>query len=130
MIKGCFKHVPRRFQGCVTSVSRVVQESLKYVSRVFERCFKKISKVFYPSFNEVSRGSKERVFQETFKFQGCFRGIGRRVWRSSQAAFGRLTGNDVSGHYKRHFFFFFFFSSPLTFLIEGVLGSKKLFCKS
>ena len=62
--------------------------------------------------------------------------IGTSVRRSRRSAFGRLTGNDVSGHYKRHyflflfFFFFFFFSPSSTFLIEGVLGSKNLFSKS
>ena len=50
--------------------------------------------------------------------------IDTSVRRSSRSAFGRSTGNDVSGHYKRHSFLFFpfFFSSPSsTFLIEGVL---------
>ena len=66
--------------------------------------------------------------------------VGTSVRRSSRSSFGRLTGNDVSGHYKRHyflffflflFFFFLFFSSPSsTFLIEGVLGSKNLFSES
>ena len=63
--------------------------------------------------------------------------FGTSVRRSSRSAFGRSTGNDVSGHYKRHYFlfsfflFFSFFSSPSsTFLIEGVLGSKKLFSES
>ena len=37
--------------------------------------------------------------------------IGTSVRRSSRSAFGQLTGNDVSGNYKRHYFlsFFFFF---------------------
>ena len=62
--------------------------------------------------------------------------IGTSVRRSSRSAFRRLTGNDVSGHYKRHYFlsffsfFFLFFSPSSTFLIEGVLGSKNLFCES
>ena len=30
--------------------------------------------------------------------------IGTSVRRSSRSAFGRSTGNDVSGHYKRHYF--------------------------
>ena len=65
----------------------------------------------------------------------CLQGIGTSVRRSSRSAFGRSTGNDVSGHYKRHYFLFFFlfflFSSPSsTFLIEGVLGSKNLFSES
>ena len=46
-------------------------------------------------------------------------------------ALRRLTGNNISGHYKRQpFLFFFFFSPSYTFLIEGVLGSKNLFSKS
>ena len=61
--------------------------------------------------------------------------FGTSVWRSSRSAFGRPTGNDVSGHYKRHcflfFFSFFFFLFPSsTFLIEGVLRSKNLFSES
>ena len=32
--------------------------------------------------------------------------IGTSVRRSSRSAFGRSTGNDVSGHYKRHYFLF------------------------
>ena len=41
------------------------------------------------------------------------------------------TGNDVSGHYFRHYFLFFHFSPPSRpFLIEGVLGSKNLFSES
>ena len=46
--------------------------------------------------------------------------------RSSWSAFGRWSGNDISGHYKRHYFF------PLlsSFLIEGVLGSNNLFGES
>ena len=45
------------------------------------------------------------------------------------------TGNDVSGHYFRHyfllFFSFFIFSPPSRpFLIEGVLVSKNLFSES
>ena len=35
--------------------------------------------------------------------------FGTSVRRSSRSAFGRSTGNDVSGHYKRHYFLFFFF---------------------
>ena len=34
--------------------------------------------------------------------------IGTSVRCSNRSAFGRSTGNDVSGHYKRHSFFFFF----------------------
>ena len=34
---------------------------------------------------------------------------------------GRSTGNDVSGHYKRHSFIYLFFPPSSTFLIEGVL---------
>ena len=42
---------------------------------------------------------------------GCFisQYIGMSVRRSSRSAFGRSTGNDVSGHYKRHYFLFFLF---------------------
>ena len=32
--------------------------------------------------------------------------FGTSVRRSSRSAFGRSTGNDVSGHYKRHYFLF------------------------
>ena len=35
--------------------------------------------------------------------------FGTSVRRSSRSAFGRSTGNDVSGHYKRHYFLFLFF---------------------
>ena len=57
--------------------------------------------------------------------------IGASVRRTSRSAFGRSTGNDVSGHYKRHYFLFSFFSSPSsTFLIEVVLKSKNLFTKN
>ena len=64
--------------------------------------------------------------------------IGMSVRCSSRSVFGRSTGNDVSGHYKRHYFFsIFFFSSSIfpfspsrPFLIEGVLGSKNLFSES
>ena len=51
--------------------------------------------------------------------RAAFQSVG--VWRP--------TGNDVSGHYKRHYFLSFFFPSS-TFLIEGALGSKNLFSKS
>ena len=71
-----------------------------------------------------------------FQFSFVYKDIGMSVRRSSRSAFGRSTGNDVSGHYKRNYFLFFFFlfsffSSPSsTFLIEGVLGSKNLFSES
>ena len=55
--------------------------------------------------------------------------FGTSVRRSSRSAFGRPTGNNVSGHYKRHYFLSFFFPSS-TFLIEGALGSKNLFRES
>ena len=54
----------------------------------------------------------------------CLQTLGTSVPRSSRSAFGRPTGNDVSGHYI--IFFPFFFPSS-TFLIEGALGSKNLF---
>ena len=42
--------------------------------------------------------------------------IGKRGRRSSRSVFGQLTGNDVSGHYKRYYFFFFsFFLRRLLF---------------
>ena len=50
--------------------------------------------------------------------------IGTSVQRSSRSAFGRLTGNDVSGHYKHHHFPFILRHN--LFFIEGVLGSKNL----
>ena len=58
--------------------------------------------------------------------------IGMSVRRSSRLAFGRSTGNDVSGQYKHHYFLFLFsfFSPSSTFLIEGVLWSKNLFSES
>ena len=43
---------------------------------------------------------------------------------SSRSAFGRLTGNDVSGHYKRHYSFFLVFPPLSTFLIEGCSEQK------
>ena len=51
---------------------------------------------------------------------------------SSWSAFGQSTGNNVSGHYKQHYFLLVFSQFPplSTFLIEGVLGSRNLFCKS
>ena len=36
--------------------------------------------------------------------------IGTSVQLSSWSAFGRSTGYDVSGHYKRHYFLFFLLS--------------------
>ena len=56
--------------------------------------------------------------------------IGTSVLCSSRSAFGRSTGNDVSGHFKHHYFLFFLFSPLSTFLIEGVLGSKNLYGES
>ena len=57
--------------------------------------------------------------------------FGTSVRRSSRAAFGRSTGNDVSDHYKRNYYIIIFFFSPSsTFLIEGVLESKNLFRES
>ena len=45
--------------------------------------------------------------------------IGTSVRRSSRSAFGRLTGNDVSGHYKHHYFLFsFLFSFFFSFLFS------------
>ena len=43
------------------------------------------------------------------------------VWHSSRSAFGGSTGNDVSGHYKRHYFLIFFFS--FLFLLRRLLFS-------
>ena len=77
----------------------------------------------------VKKSTTTIVEEPRAQFVKC---IGTSVRRSSRSAFGRSTGNDVSGHYKRHYFLFsFFFSSPSsTFLIEGVLGSKNLFSES
>ena len=48
-----------------------------------------------------------------------------------RSAFGRSTaGNDVVATIFIRIFFFFRFSLSRPFLIEGVLGSKNLFCKS
>ena len=57
-----------------------------------------------------SRWSLERgiLFLKTEAFPCLYSNIGTRMWRSSRSAFRRLTGNDVSGHYKRHSFFFIF----------------------
>ena len=41
--------------------------------------------------------------------------IGTSVRRSSRSAFGRSTGNNVSGHYKRHYFFPFFWHERAAF---------------
>jgi len=56
--------------------------------------------------------------------------FGTSVRRSSRSAFGRSTGNDVSGHYKRHYFlffsffsFFFFFFFFFFFLLRRLLFS-------
>ena len=46
--------------------------------------------------------------------------FGTSVRRSSRSAFGRLTGNDVSGHYKRHYFLFFSF-----FFLRRLIFSQK-----
>ena len=47
--------------------------------------------------------------------------------RSSRLAFGRPTGNDVSGQWpQKTTLFSFLFSLSSTFLIEGVLESKNL----
>ena len=65
----------------------------------------------------------------------CSANIGTSGQRSSWSAFSRSTGKDISGHYKRHSFIFFLYpflfgSLSSTFLIEGELRSKTLFCKS
>ena len=49
--------------------------------------------------------------------------LGTSVRRSSRSAFGRSTGNDVSGHYKRHYFLFFFLF--FSFLLRRLLFSQK-----
>ena len=49
--------------------------------------------------------------------------IGTSGRRSSRSAFGRSTGNDVSGHYKRHYFLFFLFF--LFSFLRRELFSKK-----
>ena len=33
-----------------------------------------------------------------------------KAYWHERASFGRSTGNDVTGHYKRHYYYFFFFS--------------------
>ena len=50
--------------------------------------------------------------------------IATSMRRSSRSAFRRLTGNDVSGHYKRHYFFLIFiFIFFLFFLLRRLLFS-------
>ena len=63
----------------------------------------------------------ERVYSE-MKYH---RGIGTSVRRSSRSAFGRLTGNDVSGHYKRHYFLSFFFFLFFSFFFSVVYFSHR-----
>ena len=150
------------FQECFLNyygVSEKFQVCFRKVSRVFLKCFKCYWRKFEGSFRRVSR--KFQNLLGCFKIAICLKvycymalisatwaegvrvlllwlilemknKIGTSVRRSSRSAFGRSTGNDVSGHYKRHYIlFFFFFSSPSsTFLIEGVLGSKNLFRES
>ena len=56
----------------------------------------------------------------------------------SQSLFGWSTGNDINSHYFHDYFSFYFssislflFSPPsTTFLIEGMLETKYLFCES
>ena len=43
---------------------------------------------------------------------------------------GRLATTLVYRYFHRFFILFHFFSPSRTFLIQGVLGSQKLFCKS
>ena len=57
--------------------------------------------------------------------------IGTSGQRSSRSAFARSTGNDVSGHYKRHCFPFFpFFLRHDLFSWKEFLDQKNLFCES
>ena len=44
-----------------------------------------------------------------------FQSFGTSVRRSSRSALGRSTGNDISGHCKRHYFLSFFFLRCLLF---------------
>ena len=57
-----------------------------------------------------------------------FHSIGMSVRRSSRSAFGRSTGNDVSGHKIRHYFFSIF--SIATFSLRRSARIKKLSCKN
>ena len=50
---------------------------------------------------------------------------GTSVRRFSRSAFGRSTGNDVSGHYKRHYFLFLFFFLFFFFFLRRLLFSQK-----
>ena len=54
--------------------------------------------------------------------------FGTSVRCSSRSAFGRLTGNNVSGHYKRHYFpfLFSFFFSVVYFYHRRSARIKKL----
>ena len=67
--------------------------------------------------------AKEGLFYETHKCPYClisncpfkdFLIIGTSVWRSSRSAFGRPTGNDVSGH-KFSFLLFPFLFFPVVY---------------
>ena len=66
-------------------------------------------------FIRISKGWVQIQFSHTLDFpleEGAVKTqnpIGTSVRHSSQSAFGRLTGNDVSGHFKRHYFVFCFF---------------------
>ena len=51
--------------------------------------------------------------------------IGTSVRRSSRSAFGRSTGNDVSGHYKRHYFLFSFLF--FSFLCRLLCSDQKTY---
>ena len=65
----------------------------------------------------------------TFAQTGNFSVFGTSGQRSSRLAFGRVTGNDVSGHYKYHYFLFplpAFFSSVPTFSHRWSAWIKKL----
>ena len=88
----------------------------------------------YPSLSSVSFGLYSILIWILTNINSCIYNFGKSVRRSSQLAFGRSTGNNVSGHYKRHsfpfIFFPFLFSPSWRFLIEGVFGSKNLFCES
>ena len=51
--------------------------------------------------------------------------FGTSVRHSSQSAFERSTGNDVSGHYKRHYLFFSIFSIFLKYF-DKIIQSHTL----
>ena len=56
--------------------------------------------------------------------------IGMSVRHSSRSAFGRSTGNNISGHYKRHYFLLFsFWHERAVFQSVGIRAADWQRCK-